>query len=111
MLIVIRPLSAGQGGRAPSRRRPRSRPPSLTDTEALRPAAAPRKPLGLYGPRSSPAGRMDVRARSRRHTAADPHRWSTAMATRAAQADGTMAHSQLSAPGAADRYRTSERNR
>lgn len=109
MLILVRPPSAGQGGRAPSRRRPCSHPPPLTDTEAIRLPAAPRNLLGLYGLRSSPAGRMGVRTRNRRHTAADPHRSSPAMARRAAQAVGTTGHSLLSAPGAADCHRNSER--
>ncbi|AUX37634.1 uncharacterized protein SOCE836_098640 [Sorangium cellulosum] len=109
MLIVVRPLSAGQGGRAPSRRRPRSRPPSLNDTDAIRLTAALHNPLRLYGHRSSPAGRMGIRARNCRHTAADPHRASPAIAKGAAQATGTTGYSRLSAPGAADGYRNSER--
>lgn len=109
MLIVVRPPSAGQGGRAPSRWRPRSNPPSLTDTEAIRLAAAVRNPLGLYGSCSSPAGRMGVRAQNRWHTAADQRCSPPAMAMSGAQVTGTVVHSRLSAPGAVDRSGNSER--
>lgn len=111
MLIVVRPPSAGQECRAPSRRRSRSHPPVLTDAEPRRVQAPRRKLVGLYGSRSCPAEITGVHAPSRQHTPAGPHRSSPAMARRAAHAAGSTVHNRLSAPGAADRYRTSERDR